>query len=244
MSLSTQAQPKRGYLAQLLTIPPLIYPFQYNPAQISDSRRLNWSGQRGAEPTSDPAKPTRRDGFFQRLGDELDAKGMRFSGSTLKSFQADAERTISFGFTVDGRELRPGEPARRRTASGSVLGDLAVIRSFAYPQMVDVLELVSGVADTFSTSPAPIGKKPQDEIFFHEPPPLLLVFGSTTVDGYVTELRITETQFNADLDPVRAEVEISMVERVDSLSFMVDTVKRIGRTFYDTAYEDVGNVLF
>ncbi|MCT9078070.1 hypothetical protein [Streptomyces fulvoviolaceus] len=229
MSLSTLTQPKRGYLAQLLTIPPLIYPFQYNPTQISDSRRLNWSTDRA---------PAEAKGITQ----QLETKGMRFSGSTLKSFEANAERTVSFTFTVDGRELRPGEPARRRSDSGSILGDLAVIRSFAYPQMVDVLELVSGVVGTFSPGAAPAAGKPQDEIFFHEPPPLLLVFGSTTVDGLVTELRITETQFNADLDPVRAEVQISMTERVDSLSFMIDTAKRIGLTFYGTAYEDIANV--
>ncbi|QQM44580.1 CIS tube protein [Streptomyces liliifuscus] len=234
MSLPALEQPKRGYLAQLLTIPPLIYPFQYNPAQISDSRRLNWSTDR---------TPNKEKGYFRGLTRQLELKGQRFSGSTLKSFKADAERTVSFRFVIDGRELRPGEPARRRDGSGSILGDLAVIRSFAYPQMVDVLKLASGVVDAFSAA-APTGPEPQDEIFFHEPPPLLLVFGSTTVDGVVSELRINETQFNADLDPVRAEVEISMTERVDSLSFMIDTARRIGLAFYDTAYEDIGNVLF
>ncbi|WP_406259084.1 hypothetical protein OIA45_08850 [Streptomyces chartreusis] len=227
MPLPALEQPKRGYLAQLLTIPPLIYPFQYNPAQISDSRRLNWSTDR--TPVSRETDGNRLERITSAAKHHLETQGLRLSGSTLKSFKADAERTVNFRFVIDGRELRPGEPARRRTDSGSILGDLALIRSFAYPQMVSVLDVPSLVTD---------------KIFFHEPPPLLLVFGSTTVDGVVSELRINETQFNADLDPVRAEVEISMTERVDSLSFMIDTAKRIGLTFYDTAYEDIGNVLF
>jgi hypothetical protein len=231
MSLSTQVQPKRGYLAQVLTVPPLIYPFQYNPSQINDSRKLNWQER---SPTPRTSGSSMLGSVLGSLKPALEATGKTLSGSTLKSFKADADRTVNFKFLVDGRELRPGEPARRRPASGSILGDLAIIRSFAYPQMLDVLALAGAVG----------GGADWNKVFFNEPPPAVLVFGSTSVDGYVTDLRITETQFNADLDPVRAEIEITMVERIDSLSFVVDAVKRIGRTFYDTAYEDIGQVLF
>jgi hypothetical protein len=68
--------------------------------------------------------------------------------------------------------------------------------------------------------------------------------GSTSVEGFVTELKVTETLFNEELDPTRAEVELQMTENIDSLSFILDSFKRIGRTFYHTAYEDIGNVLF
>jgi hypothetical protein len=63
------------------------------------------------------------------------------------------------------------------------------------------------------------------------------------VEGFITDLKITETLFNADLDPVRAEVEVTMVEKIDSLSFIIDSVKRLGRTFYHTAYEDIGDAI-
>jgi len=230
MALSTLVQPKRGYLAQILTIPPLIYPFQYNPTQISDSRRLNWKGDGGLGAGASGLKGAAK-------------MGKKFSGSTLKSFNADADRTINFKFLIDGRELRSGEPSRRRPDSGSILGDLAVVRSFAYPQMLDVLSLATEVL-SLATEVFPGGSPDWDKVFFNEPPPVVLVFGSTSIDGYITELKITENQFNSDLDPIRAEVEITMIERVDSLSFLIDTLKRVGRTFYDTAYEETGKVLF
>jgi hypothetical protein len=81
-------------------------------------------------------------------------------------------------------------------------------------------------------------------VFFNEPPSTVLVLGSSSVDCYITELKITETQFNKDLNPIRAEVDITMIEKVNSLSAVIDTVKRVGRTLGNSAYEDIGNVLF
>jgi hypothetical protein len=233
MALSSLNQPKRGYLAQILTVPPLIYPFQYNPTQISDTKKLDWDKRTGLAPRglgalgglslTDPTK-------------DLEILGRTFSAADLKYFKAEGDRTISFKFMIDGRERRPGEPARRRPDSGSINGDLAVLRSFVYPQMLDLLGVVGAVfnkdSDKFVKS------------WFNEPPSAVLVFGGTSVDGYITELKITETQFNSDLDPIRADIEITMIERINSLSFVVDSVKRIGRTFYNTAYEDIGDVLF
>jgi hypothetical protein len=36
---------------------------------------------------------------------------------------------------------------------------------------------------------------------------------------------------------------VTMIEKIDSLSFIIDSVKRLGRTFYHTAYEDIGDVI-
>src|SRR5687767_314290 len=38
MSISQLNVPKRGYLANILSVPPLIYPFQYNPTQLTESK--------------------------------------------------------------------------------------------------------------------------------------------------------------------------------------------------------------
>jgi hypothetical protein len=35
-----------------------------------------------------------------------------------------------------------------------------------------------------------------------------------------------------------------MIEKVDSLSFIAGSVKRYGRMVANTAYEDIGNVVF
>ncbi len=53
MAHSQLEQPKRGYIANIWTIPPLIYPFEYNPTQITDSKKLDWG------PKYDDQRPVR-----------------------------------------------------------------------------------------------------------------------------------------------------------------------------------------
>jgi hypothetical protein len=250
MSLSLLQQPNRGYLASLLTLPPLIYPFQYNPQQITDSKQNKYkrrdplpalagtSGLGSAAAGIGGAASAVASGGLGSLGSAFGAAveglGRTFSRADLHQFDTEGDRTISFHFTIDGRETRPGEPSRRRDASGSILDDLAIIRCFTYPKIGDLISVL-GALTGLSASPL---------VTFNEPPTLMLVMGGTSIEGYVTDLKITETQFNSSLDPIRADVDISMIEKIDSTSFIVDSVKRLGRAFYATAYEDVGKVLF
>lgn len=248
MSFSLLQQPKRGYLASLLTLPPLIYPFQYNPEQITDSKQNKWKRRDPIAPNATGLGAAAAgisggvgavaSGGLGGLGTAyktaVEGIGRTFSRADLKQFDAEGDRTIGVRFTIDGRETRPDEPSRRRSDSGSILDDLAIIRCFAYPKIGDLLDVLGGL----------VGSSLGSVKTFQEPPTLLLVMGSTSVEGYVTDLKITETQFNSDLDPIRADVEISMIEKIDSTSFIVDSVKRLGRAFYATAYEDVGKVLF
>ena len=112
------------------------------------------------------------------------------------------------------------------------MADLAIIRSFTYPALADLLDLLGAAFGSSNANP-----------FFQEPPTALLIMGDLSMEGFITELKIVETMFNSELNPVRADIEITMIERIDSLSFIVDSVKRIGRTFYHTAYEDIGDVI-
>jgi hypothetical protein len=252
MTLSQTRLPKRGYLANILTIPPLIYPFQYNPREVSDVKRNTWGKRTPTQARADVqaqglgglaggtlgaaggALGAVSSGNFSGAGsiykNAVEVLGRNFSAADLHRFEAEGDRTLNFKFTIDGRQHRPGEPDRRRNEEGDILADLAILRSFVYPAIGDLLDVFSIVGG--------------NERLFDEPPTALLILGSTSVEGYVTDLKITETLFNADLDPVRAEVEISMIEKIDSLTFVLDSVKRIGRTFYHTAYEDIGDVLF
>ena len=166
----------------------------------------------------------------QTYKNAVEVLGRNFSAADLHEFEAEGDRTLSFKFTIDGREHRPGEPERRRNEEGDILADLSILRSFVYPAIGDLLDVFSLVG----------GNEP----LFQEPPTALLILGSSSMEGFVTNLKITETLFNSELDPVRAEVEITMIEKIDSLTFVIDSVKRMGRTFYNTAYEDIGNVLF
>lgn len=227
MSLNIE-QPKRGYLAHALSIPPIIYPFQYNPLSLSDTKHNEWVTS--TKPITAPK------GFLASVAALPSALGRKLSHAEIKQFGREGDRTLNFRFNIDGREHRPGEPERRRNEDGDILGDLAVLRSFVYPQILDLIELASSLASS--------DKSQSESLWFNHPPTATLVLGSMSMEGYVTDLKITETQFNADLDPIRADVEITMIEKIDSISFVVDSIKRIGRLFYHTAYEDIGKVLF
>lgn len=245
-------QPARGFLVNALTIPPLIYPFQYNPAQLSDTRKLTWGvntpvtqarGGPGLAAGLATSLAEFRTGFFsgiKSLKTTPAVLGRLFSGAELKKLDKEEPRTVTFKFVVDGRELREGEPARRRNEAGDILGDLAIVRSFTYPQLTNWLD-IGGATFGERTAGAP---SPWVAMWFNEPPTLTLVLGDLSIEGFVTDLKITETRFNAVLDPTRAEIEISLIEKIDSISFILDALKRVGRSFYYTDYEDAVTAVF
>lgn len=235
MTISQAREPKRGYLANILTIPPLIYPFQYNPTQIVDSKSIKWKKHNRVPPA-----PSSGSGFFSTLSaigtglSELKTDlAQRLSKADLLELESEGGRSLSFSFVVDGRERRPGEPERRREG-GNIVPDLAIIRSFTYPKIVDVLELLAAIGSPQGFTSA----------FFNAPPTMTLIMGGMSMEGFVTQVKITEEAFNADLEPVRAKIEITMTENINSLTFLIDSFKRIGNTAYHTAYEDFGKVLF
>lgn len=234
-----QGQPKRGYLASLAVFPPLIYPFQFNPDQRTDTKRASWASERQAAQGGDKSRDATatstaatgvKAGTVFDLMNRPDVAALlgRISGAGLLSYSEGGDRTLSFNFRIDGREQRPGEPSRRRSDDGNILIDLAILRSFVYPS-VDLLNILSHV---MQEKPVPWG-----EALFAHPPPALLVIGDLSMECVVTELRVTETQFNENLDPVVAEVSLSVTEKVDSLSFIADTAKRMARALYGSAYE-------
>jgi hypothetical protein len=222
MSPSHTEMAKRGYLANPENIPPLIYPFQYNPTELTDSKTVSWGKKREVSPT----------GPFAAVEGAIQNTGRLFSKANFLKFTSEGDRTLRFKLTIDGRERRPGEPQRRRNQQGNILADLAILRSFVYPSVASISDLVNLAA----------GHPPDP--FYPQPPTALLVMGDLFMEGYITSLEINETLFNQELNPVRADVTISMTEKVDSLAFVKESIKRFGRTQFNTAYEDIGNVSF
>jgi hypothetical protein len=258
MAHSAQQTPKRGYLVNVTTIPPLIYPFQFNPSGLSETKRIDWG------PKYDPQAPaTARGvegliggvqadvaafsggvlaGLGTTLGTATEVLGRVFSAAEIKRFEKEQPRTVTLRFVVDGREHRAGEPERRRNDAGDILGDLAVIRSFAFPQVANWLDIASALGGGGAQGLQPAAT--WTNLWFNEPPTCTLVMGDRSFEGFVTDLRITETLFNAELDPARAEVEISLLEKVNSISAILDALKRIGRTVYYTDYESALDAVF
>jgi hypothetical protein len=252
MAHSDLTRPKRGYLANITVLPPIIYPFQYNPSEIVDEKKNEYekrdatfgTGLQGLISAGQAAVGRFELGGFRGFkegvgsifGNAVEVAGRTFSGAELKRLKTEGPRTLEFKFVVDGRERRGGEPERRRNEDGDILADLAVIRSFAYPQFVSDLDILGALggnsADTLWTN-----------IWFNHPPTMTLVMGDLTCEGFVDEMKITTSHFNEKLNPVRALVEIKMEEKIDSLSFTIDSVKRLGRMARQSSYEDFRGVL-
>src|SRR3954470_8274855 len=117
MSLSQMVQPKRGYLANILTIPPLIYPFQYNPSQVTDSKQNKFKVRTPIAPAKSKspggalgAAAGAASGGLSRAGQlksALETAARTFSKAELHELEAEGDRTLNFKFAIDGREKRP-----------------------------------------------------------------------------------------------------------------------------------------
>lgn len=212
---------QRGYLANTMTNPPLIYEFQYNPTQLTDSKQITLEkGESNASSSEDQGTSNMT---------EREA-GRAFSNAEFQKVSAEGERTLSFKLTIDGRERRPDEPEQRRNKQGDILADLAILRSFLYPK-----HTIQNPGELQAVVEAAYNREDYSQFYidrwFTEPPTALLVMGKLEVEGFITNLTITETLFNANLDPVRADVDITLVEKIDSRSFVIDSVNRIRQAF-------------
>jgi Contractile injection system tube protein len=234
MSLSQTIIAKRGYLANITTLPPLIYPFQYNPVRLTDSKQVTWGRRVPISPQSKSSGLSGAAASLTGISSGVEQAARKFSHADLHRFESEGDRTLSFQIIVDGRDRRPGEPQRRRNEDGDILADLAILTSFVYPKIGELGELlgaaVGGSTDRFV------------EQWFNEPPTALLILGDLTVEGFISSLQINETLFNENLNPVRAEIDITMIEKIDSFSFIASSVKRVGRAFYNSASADIGNI--
>jgi hypothetical protein len=252
MAHSELTQPKRGYLANITVVPPIIYPFQYNPTEVVDEKKNEYkkkeakfgTGLEGLLSAGRGAVGQFELGGFRGFksgvgsifGNATEVAGRTFSGAELKRLETEGPRTLEFKFVIDGRERRAGEPERRRNDEGDILSDLAVIRSFAYPQFASDLDILGALAGSSADTL-------WSNIWFNHPPTMTLVMGDMSCEGFVDEMKITTSHFNEKLNPVRALVEIKMEEKIDSLSFTIDSVKRLGRMARQSAYEDFRGVL-
>jgi hypothetical protein len=244
---------KRGYIANITVVPPIIYPFQYNPKEVVDEKKIEWKkkestlGTRGLAGVAQGAKGVVsgfelggfrgfKTGVGRAFGNATEIAGRTFSAADMLRMEEEKPRELTFKFAIDGRERRPGEPERRRNDEGNILADLAIIRSFVYPQFASDLDILSAIGgSSFDAT--------WSNLWFNHPPTMTLVMGDRSTEGFVAEMKITETQWNEKLDPVHAEVEIKLQEKVDSFSFAIESVKRLGRMAYQSSYTDLPHVL-
>ena len=134
----------------------------------------------------------------------LNAPGMLMP---IRQYSAGGDRTLSFTVLIDGLFKGPADDAIdiAKDERGGIGPELAKYRAFVYPRTERWQEAASS-PDGFT------GLYTDQETVFAAPPLCQFNFGDRFMDCVVTEVGITEQLFTPDLDPIRAEVSISLVE--------------------------------
>ena len=131
-----------------------------------------------------------------------DSKAVQFSDRSSelcgnapgKVYTGGGDRTISFDLTLHGLE-QGGDPVNPTGLENGVASELARLRSFMYPK------------DDAWTAMASAGSGRR----LQPPPTCTFGFGAKVLDCVVTQLTVTETQFNSFLTPVRADANVTLV---------------------------------
>jgi hypothetical protein len=190
--------PERGFLRSLGLHQAILVEFQFNPTQLSDKRAVSYA--------------------------MLSAPGQLLPD---RQYTAGGDRTISFTVRVDGL-FRPSDnevgtggagqslgsgngPTRiQRDETGSIEPELNKYRAFLYPQPRNEVDWrkatrsFTGLYRRATPATESLGAPPLCEFGM----------GGRVITCIVTDLGVTETLFNRELRPLRADVAITLVEHV------------------------------
>lgn len=177
-------QVKRGFLANIEMIPPLIYSFAFNPESMTDNKSVNY-----------------KDSEAELCGN---APGKVYTGG--------GDRTITFKFQLHGTD-------------GNIERDLATLRSFVYPK-----------ADAWAAL-GPLAGGGEEGKRLQAPPTCFFGFGKKILECVVTELSIDEKRYNSKLEPVQADVSITLavIERKGHVLFELDKQRRLAQAALGSA---------
>jgi Contractile injection system tube protein len=132
-----------------------------------------------------------------------------------KVYTGGGNRTITFDLKVHG--LEQGTNAINPSpVDNGISTELAKLRSFLYPK-ADAWGMVSNLLG---------GSTPGKRLA--APPTCYFGFGTKILECTVTDIRITETQFNSALAPVRADVTVTLdvIEDDDNALYQLDKQHR------------------
>jgi hypothetical protein len=186
-----------------LSLPPLVVVFQFNPMQLSRNRELSFDfpnppppPRRGRDNTAtaraEATKKTLRQ-YHNRFTDLL-----KLQKGQLVTVQ---EQTISFEMRLDATAGLDQDNAIAQQFG--IAPQLATLELMAYPKQEGVLAgALAGL----------LGKKAGFSFTRGSNPPLVLfIFGRKRVlPVNINSLHITETDFTADLNPIRATAAITL----------------------------------
>ncbi len=179
-----------------LSLPPLFVVFQFNPVQLTRNRSLGFSfpGMPAPPAGGGPATPQRT--LRQFHGDS--ANLLDLQKEQLVTVQ---EQTIGFDIRLDATDkLDDGDTI---TEQFGIAPQISTLELMVQPKEESLLGAAVG---------ALLGK-PKGFSFTRSanPPMVLFVFGRKRVlPVNINSMNITETEFSADLNPIRASVAVSL----------------------------------
>jgi hypothetical protein len=129
-----------------------------------------------------------------------------------KVYTGGGHRTISFDIKLHGMEQGTNRLIPIGLDNG-ISNELAILRSFLYPA-TDAFAILGGGGDA--------GQR------LTPPPTAIFGFGMKVLECVITDITITETQFNSFLAPVRADAKITMavIEEDDNTLYAIDKLHR------------------
>ncbi len=194
-----------------LSLPPLVVVFQFNPVQLTRNHSLRFDvpGATASPPTSEPAEGKRdndilrafqrsispgRTSLRQRHLEKEDLLEIRDNQQVTVQ-----EESISFDIRLDATDkLNQGDVI---TSQFGIAPQLATLEAMVYPKSESLLgeHLPDLSIDGFSLTRS------------DKPPMILFIWGRKRVlPVNIGTMNITETDFNTDLNPIRATVSVSL----------------------------------
>ncbi|HSR98984.1 MAG TPA: hypothetical protein VLM79_18140 [Kofleriaceae bacterium] len=189
-------QPKtlRGAFVEYgLTLPPAIVVFQFNPLQLTRNRSLTYTAPSSGTSGAAAAGGQTLRSFHKRYDDLTELRDAQ--QVTV------GEETIGFDIRLDATDqLDEGDPLAEQFG---ILPRLSTLEAMVYPKdeslLGQALGALLGSPGGFSFTRAA------------NPPLILFIWGRTRVlPVNINSMNITETEFSAVLNPVRATVAVSL----------------------------------
>jgi hypothetical protein len=170
-----------------LSLPPLFVVFQFNPLQLTRNRSLTFAGPASA------SEPETLRQFHRRKTSLLDVQ--------KEQVVTVAEQTIGFDIRLDATDrLDDRDPVAEQFG---ISPQLSALELMVYPKNESELGAAIGTL---------LGKPNGFSFTRRKNPPLVLfIFGRKRVlPVNINSMNITETEFSAELDPVRATIAVSL----------------------------------
>ena len=180
-----------------LSLPPLVVVFQFNPLQLSRNRSLSFAvpnppaAPPGTKAVAVPTRTLRQ--FHGQFSDLLDLQ--------KQQLVIAQEQTIGFDIRLDASDkLNEGDAI---TEQFGIAPQISTLELMVYPKDESLLGAALGALLG--------GPKGFSFTRGSNPPLILFIFGRKRVlPVNINSMNITETEFSADLNPIRATVGVSL----------------------------------